>query len=119
MVVWAVAISAVKKKNRVSECLRIDKIYGIKISTPPIKAFGLILKMSFSPSFCKKIIVLYLLIAVGLVAHSQKDQKDTITIIGVGDVMLGTSYPQGYLAPDDGKHLLSPVASYLRKANIT
>jgi poly-gamma-glutamate capsule biosynthesis protein CapA/YwtB (metallophosphatase superfamily) len=52
------------------------------------------------------------------VAAAQKP-KDTITIIGVGDVMLGTSYPTGYLPPDDGRSLLSPVAPYLKSADVT
>jgi len=52
-------------------------------------------------------------------AFSQKVRKDTITVIGVGDVMLGTSYPQGYLPPDDGKSLLIAVERHLQNADIT
>ena len=37
-------------------------------------------------------------------------QNDTITIIGVGDMMLGTNYPSArYLPPNDGKDLLVVV----------
>ncbi len=46
--------------------------------------------------------------------------KDTISIIGVGDIMLGTNYPsEQYLPPDDGKFLLTPVKDILQNADIT
>jgi hypothetical protein len=46
-------------------------------------------------------------------------QKDTFSIIGVGDIMLGTIYPSNYLAPDDGKYLLQPLDAILRNADVT
>lgn len=45
--------------------------------------------------------------------------NDTLRIIGVGDIMLGTSFPSGYLPPDDGRFLLTPVERYLQNADIT
>lgn len=45
--------------------------------------------------------------------------QDTITIIGVGDMMLGTLYPPGHLPPNDGKDLLASVKHILKNANIT
>ena len=45
--------------------------------------------------------------------------SDTITIIGVGDIMMGTNYPEDRLPPDDGKFLLRSVASVLRDADLT
>ncbi|MDQ6610118.1 MAG: CapA family protein, partial [Bacteroidota bacterium] len=60
----------------------------------------------------------FLFLAFTLCSFSQHNKKDTITIIGVGDIMLGTSFPKGYLPPDDGKNLLKPVAPYLRKADL-
>lgn len=53
------------------------------------------------------------------VTATAQNNTDTITIIGVGDIMLGTAYPAGYLAPSDGKYLLKPVDSFLKKADIT
>lgn len=44
---------------------------------------------------------------------------DTITIIGVGDMMLGTLFPAGYLPPNDGKDLLTPVKHILQDADVT
>jgi len=45
---------------------------------------------------------------------------DTIVVIGVGDIMLGTNYPDaGYLPPNDGADLLAPVDSILRDAHLT
>jgi poly-gamma-glutamate capsule biosynthesis protein CapA/YwtB (metallophosphatase superfamily) len=65
--------------------------------------------------------ILFSLLFIGLFIYSpaQKGKKDTITIIGVGDIMLGTSYPKGYLPPDDGKNLLTPVEAQLQNATIT
>lgn len=47
--------------------------------------------------------------------------QDTITIIGVGDIMLGTDYPSPeYLHPsDDCNLLLKEVKSYLKDADVT
>ena len=50
------------------------------------------------------------------------NQKDTITIVGVGDMMLGTNYPTSpnYLPPNnDCSTLLEPVVEYLRDADLT
>ncbi len=47
-------------------------------------------------------------------------QPDTISIIGVGDIMIGTNFPnEGYLPPDSGKYMLSSVAHVLRDADLT
>ncbi len=45
--------------------------------------------------------------------------KDTITIIGVGDIMMGTNYPENKLPPGDGAFLMKEVEPYLRDADIT
>lgn len=44
----------------------------------------------------------------------------TTTIIGVGDMMLGTNYPSTkHIAPNDGKNLLDNVSDILKNADIT
>lgn len=43
----------------------------------------------------------------------------TVTIIGVGDMMLGTNYPAGHLPPNDGKNLLDSVKDILMDADVT
>ncbi len=44
----------------------------------------------------------------------------SFTIIGVGDMMLGTNYPEEkYLPPQDGKLLLAAVLDTLRNADVT
>lgn len=46
--------------------------------------------------------------------------KDTISIIGVGDIMMGSNYPDGSgLPPQDGRHLFDEVAGTLRNADVT
>ncbi len=46
--------------------------------------------------------------------------SDTITIIGVGDIMPGTNFPNStYLPPDSGKYLFTSVKDILMDADIT
>lgn len=50
----------------------------------------------------------------------EKVPSDTVTIIGVGDIMLGTNYPaESYLPPNDGRFLLDPVKDILLDATVT
>ncbi|TVQ15126.1 MAG: CapA family protein [Bacteroidetes bacterium] len=45
---------------------------------------------------------------------------DIITVIGVGDIMMGTDYPdKSYLPPNHGRDLLTPVHHILRNATLT
>jgi poly-gamma-glutamate capsule biosynthesis protein CapA/YwtB (metallophosphatase superfamily) len=45
--------------------------------------------------------------------------KDTVSIIGVGDIMMGTSHPKPALPPNDGEYLMKEVANILRSADVT
>lgn len=45
--------------------------------------------------------------------------QDTVSIIGVGDIMMGTNYPENKLPPDDGRFLLRGVADILKNADVT
>jgi len=46
--------------------------------------------------------------------------KDTLTLIGVGDIMLGTNYPNdSYLPSDSGKYLMDKAYAYLNDSDIT
>lgn len=45
--------------------------------------------------------------------------KDTFSIIGVGDIMMGTNYPEDKLPPDDGAFLMKDVESILKDADVT
>ncbi|WP_299456441.1 CapA family protein [uncultured Microscilla sp.] len=45
--------------------------------------------------------------------------NDTITITGVGDLMLGTNYPHKYLIPpNNGKDLMADVTPLIRQADV-
>ena len=59
--------------------------------------------------------------AVTIVADTsiRLSPKDTISFIAVGDIMLGTAYPAGYLPPNDGRNLLDPVKDILKNADVT
>ena len=46
--------------------------------------------------------------------------NDSISIIGVGDMMLGTNFPsESYLPPEDGKNILTPVKQIIENADIS
>jgi len=63
-------------------------------------------------------LLLSALILLSISSIAQK--KDTITIIGVGDIMMGSNYPTGErLPPNDGLELMQEVDSILRSADIT
>lgn len=68
----------------------------------------------------------WLLLALNLILSQPtsstppQDDQDTVSVIGVGDVMLGTHYPdKSYLPPNDGKDILEPVKNFLRSADVT
>jgi hypothetical protein len=44
---------------------------------------------------------------------------DTLTIIGVGDIMMGTNYPENKLPPGHGAFLMREVEPILRNADVT
>jgi poly-gamma-glutamate capsule biosynthesis protein CapA/YwtB (metallophosphatase superfamily) len=50
-------------------------------------------------------------------AFGQK--RDTVSIIGVGDIMMGTNYPEYKLPPNNGVHLLKDVIMVLQNADLT
>ncbi|MEO0122426.1 MAG: CapA family protein [candidate division WOR-3 bacterium] len=44
---------------------------------------------------------------------------DTLTIIAVGDIMMGTTYPEKRLPPNDGANIFTNVEEILRSADLT
>lgn len=53
-------------------------------------------------------------------ASVDKDSVQVIKLIGVGDIMLGTNFPNaGYLPPNDGKDMLAAVKDILQTGDIT
>lgn len=46
-------------------------------------------------------------------------RKDTVSIIGVGDIMMGTNYPEDRLPAGDGDFLMRGVADVLKNADVT
>lgn len=68
----------------------------------------------------RKLQILILLLSVSISAVSQTNNEKTLTVIGVGDMMLGTNYPSTrHLAPNDGKNLLDSVKHILKDADVT
>jgi poly-gamma-glutamate capsule biosynthesis protein CapA/YwtB (metallophosphatase superfamily) len=50
----------------------------------------------------------------------QMEPEDTlITLVAVGDMMLGTNFPSAAYLPPDGEELLSPMFKYLQMADVT
>ncbi|GCC50539.1 capsule synthesis protein, capa [Chryseotalea sanaruensis] len=58
---------------------------------------------------------IYLLLST--TAFSQS--KDTLTIIGVGDIMMGTNYPENRLPANNGAFLMKDVEAVLKNADVT
>jgi len=58
-------------------------------------------------------------VRVDSITHFSKTKTDTLTITAVGDVMLGTTYPDvSLLPPDSGKQLLTYVSPIMRHADL-
>lgn len=49
----------------------------------------------------------------------QQVKKEDVRIIAVGDIMLGTNFPDDRLAPDDGSQLLKAITPILNTVDIT
>jgi poly-gamma-glutamate capsule biosynthesis protein CapA/YwtB (metallophosphatase superfamily) len=65
-----------------------------------------------------RFIILSSLLLISILTLAQK--KDTITVIGVGDIMMGSNYPNGgVLPPNNGLELMSEVTSILSGADVT
>ncbi|MFM9837731.1 MAG: CapA family protein [Cyclobacteriaceae bacterium] len=63
-----------------------------------------------------KILLFALLIATNLFAQ----KKDTVTVIGVGDIMMGSNYPNDYGLPaNDGLLLMKDLEPILKHADVT
>jgi hypothetical protein len=66
----------------------------------------------------RKTILIIILFAISIFSYSQK--KDTISFIGVGDIMMGSNYPKpDGLPPNNGKDLMKEVESILSSAHVT
>lgn len=66
----------------------------------------------------KKLFVLTLILSAIIELSAQK--KDTVTVIGVGDIMMGSNYPNAAgLPPNEGKELMKEVAPVLQNADVT
>jgi hypothetical protein len=57
--------------------------------------------------------------SVQVVADTTVIAKDTITVIGVGDIMMGTNYPENKLPENDGSFLMKDVEKHLQNADVT
>ena len=72
----------------------------------------------------KKTLLLLAVIFVGTIYAQTDNQidttsvvtKDTLTIVAVGDVMIGSAFPAGNLPPDDAKNSFKHVKPYLKGA---
>ena len=47
------------------------------------------------------------------------ESEENITVIGVGDIMMGTTYPSSDLPPNDGRELFADVKDILESADVT
>ena len=88
--------------------------------------FGFLLILIFSISYSQHIDTVVnmplrsdTVVRVDSIPHTAITKSDTLTITAVGDVMLGTTYPDiSQLPPDSGKQLLTYVSPIMRKADL-
>lgn len=68
-----------------------------------------------------KTITFYLIFTTVLGLQTKFAQAvETVSVIGVGDIMLGTNYPSAkYLPPNEGRGLLKNVKAILQSADVT
>jgi poly-gamma-glutamate capsule biosynthesis protein CapA/YwtB (metallophosphatase superfamily) len=65
-----------------------------------------------------RIALLFTFLLLNGLVTAQK--KDTVTVIGVGDIMMGSNYPTGgVLPPNDGLELMKEVGPLLSSADLT
>ncbi len=65
-----------------------------------------------------RIAAILLFSVLSTILFAQK--KDTVTLIGVGDIMMGSNYPDNSgLPPNNGESLLKEVEEILKDANVT
>lgn len=62
-------------------------------------------------------VLLFISLLISITAFSQS--KDTLTIIGVGDIMMGTNYPENKLPANNGAFLMKDVEAVLKDADVT
>lgn len=64
-----------------------------------------------------KTVVRFVFLFLPLLAYGQT--REPVTIIGVGDIMMGSLYPEPVLPPEDGKFLMKEVEHVLQNADVT
>ncbi len=72
-------------------------------------------------SFCNQVTNTTPAVQKPMVTTPQKKQvNDTIDLVFVGDIMMGTNYPApGYMPPNQGKDLFAQVLTHLKNADIS
>ncbi|MCJ7774328.1 MAG: CapA family protein [Desulfobacterales bacterium] len=68
----------------------------------------------------KKMLIILVVIFLFTSHPGYSGQKTGITVIAVGDIMMGTDFPERYkgLPPDDGKDLFVHVSDILSQGNV-
>jgi poly-gamma-glutamate capsule biosynthesis protein CapA/YwtB (metallophosphatase superfamily) len=60
------------------------------------------------------------IISKNISEDNNKLKSKTVKIIAVGDIMLGTNYPNSsYLPPNDGRDILQPIKKLIRKGDVS
>lgn len=69
--------------------------------------------------FFNSLLLIFLLSRPLPLFSTEIDSSHTLTIIAVGDIMMGTDFPKDKLPPNNGSSLLSEVAPILRGGDLT
>ena len=70
----------------------------------------------------KKPLIFLLVVFLNVILPAQnlkQSKQDTLSLIAVGDIMLGTDFPRNLLPPNNGGGLLEDVKNILKSADVT
>ncbi len=69
-------------------------------------------------SYKSKFLYIAFTLAASLFVHGISLAQTSVTLVAVGDIMMGTDYPNNRLPAADGKHLMEDVANILKDADV-
>jgi poly-gamma-glutamate capsule biosynthesis protein CapA/YwtB (metallophosphatase superfamily) len=67
----------------------------------------------------QKAIFLFFLVLIAGLLHQKAYAGDYLSVVAVGDIMMGSLGQKGRLPPDDGQHLFTEIAANLRDGDLT
>ncbi|MGA3084337.1 MAG: CapA family protein [Thermodesulfobacteriota bacterium] len=67
----------------------------------------------------KKAVCLFFLVLIAGLVYQKSYAGDVLSVVAVGDIMMGSLGQKGRLPPDDGQHLFDDIAASLKDRDLT